>query len=222
MRAQTEPETGRLTMSMRFTAVLGAGLLALALALPAAAQDQQQPSEDDISARISQALEEDPIDPERLRLARRVLDATDVTRPFDEILPDIADRAKTTLIRSNPQMQLGIINVVDKVALEMVERRAELENIMARIWAESFSDEELEELLAFYQSPIGQKYAQEFPLLLRAQIGAAEWWSREISEDMFRRVQRELQQMAEAEGQQLQQAAPPQPPAAPQLPGTVQ
>jgi uncharacterized protein len=221
MRAQTEPETGRLTMSMRFTAVLGAGLLALALALPAAAQDQQQPSEDDISARISQALE-DPIDPERLRLARRVLDATDVTRPFDEILPDIADRAKTTLIRSNPQMQLGIINVVDKVALEMVERRAELENIMARIWAETFSDEELEELLAFYESPLGQKYAQEFPLLLRAQIGAAEWWGREISEDMFRRVQRELQQMAEAEGQQLQQAAPPQPPAAPQLPGTVQ
>lgn len=156
-------------MSMRFTAVLGAGLLALALALPAAAQDQQQPSEDDISARISQALEEEQIDPERLRLARRVLDATDVTRPFDEILPDIADRAKTTLIRSNPQMQLGIINVVDRVALEMVERRAELENIMARIWAETFSDEELEELLGFYQSPIGRKYAQEFPLLLRAQ-----------------------------------------------------
>lgn len=209
-------------MSMRFTAVLGAGLLALALALPAAAQDQQQPSEDDISARISQALEEDPIDPERLRLARRVLDATDVTRPFDEILPDIADQAKTTLIRSNPQMQLGIINVVDRVALEMVERRAELENIMARIWAETFSDEELEELLGFYQSPIGRKYAQEFPLLLRAQIGAAEWWSRDISEDMFRRVQRELQQMAEAEGQQLQQATPPQPPEAPQLPGAGQ
>lgn len=209
-------------MSMRFTAVLGAGLLALALALPAAAQDQQQPSEDDISARISQALEEEQIDPERLRLARRVLDATDVTRPFDEILPDIADRAKTTLIRSNPQMQLGIINVVDRVALEMVERRAELENIMARIWAETFSDEELEELLGFYQSPIGRKYAQEFPLLLRAQIGAAEWWSRDISEDMFRRVQRELQQMAEAEGQQLQQATPPQPPEAPQLPGAGQ
>ena len=56
-------------------------------------------------------------------------------RIFDTLLPDVADQAKKAFIRANPQMQLGIITIVDKVALEMVNRRPELDRWLARIWA---------------------------------------------------------------------------------------
>lgn len=205
-------------MSTRFTAALGAGLLALALAKPAVAQDQQVPPEPAPSDRISEAPQEE-IDPEKLRLGRQLTVATRMTREFDEILPNIAEQAKTTLIRSNPQMQLGIIEVVDRVALEMVDRRSELDELFAQVWASAFTTEELQALLDFYRSPVGEKYAARLPRVLQVQIGLAEQWSQSMSEGLFRRVQQELQQMAEAEGQRLQGA--PQPPAPqPQLPGT--
>lgn len=196
-------------MSMRFTAALASGLWVLALLHPVAAQDQQAAPEKAPSERISEALEQE-FDPEELKLARRLVDATDVTRPFDTILPEVADKAKTTLIRSNPQMQLGIIEVVDRVALEMVEQRSELEDIVAKIWASAFTMQELQTLLDFYQTPAGEKYAEVFPEILRAQIGAAEWWGQRLSQALFARVQQELQRMADSEAQQLQGNAAPQ------------
>ena len=60
------------------------------------------------------------IDAEELALARQVLAASRTGRIFDEILPNMADQTKTTFIQSNPQMQLGIIELVDKVALDLV------------------------------------------------------------------------------------------------------
>lgn len=206
-------------MSMRFIAVLASGLWGLALLQPVAAQDQQLTPDKAPSERIAEALQQE-FDPEELKLARRVVDVTDVTRPFDSILPEVADKAKTTLIRSNPQMQLGIIEVVDRVALEMVDQRAELEEIVAKIWASAFTAEELQTLLDFYQTPVGEKYANVFPGILRAQIGAAEWWGQRLSQTLFARVQQELQRMAEAEGQRLQDAAPPQP-EVPSVPGAA-
>ena len=196
-------------MSLRFTAAVASAFWVLSAIHPAAAQDQQPAPEKAPSERISEAMQQE-FDPEELDLARRLVDATDVTRPFDAILPEIADKAKTTLIRSNPQMQLGIIEVVDRVALEMVERRSELEEIVAKIWASGFTPEELQSLLDFYQTPVGQKYAQAFPHLLRAQIGAAEWWSQRVSQALFARVQQEMKSMADAEAQRLQGSAAPQ------------
>jgi uncharacterized protein len=192
---------------------LVAGFAALALtaaALPQAGAQEIQLETDYPAIPLEDVTEE------HMQLAREVLDATQMTRPFDLILPEVADRAKTTLIRSNPQMQLGIINVVDRVALEIVERRQELEEVIAQIWATSFTEEELRDLRDFYATPVGRKYADLFPELLRAQMGAAELWGQTISEDMYQRVVRELRRVAEEEGRQLQGLpAPPEPPSQP-------
>lgn len=196
-------------MSIRLTAALASGLWALALLQPAAAQEPQLTPDKAPSERISDALQQE-FDEEELKLARRLVDANEVTRPFDSILPEVADKAKTTLIRSNPQMQLGIIEVVDRVALEMVQHRAELEEVVAKVWASAFTAEELQVLLDFYGTPVGQKYARMFPEILRAQIGAAEWWGQAMSQELFRRVSQELQSMADAEAQRLQGSAAPQ------------
>jgi uncharacterized protein len=196
-------------MMMRVVAAF-AFILMAAGPVPQAGAQQPQPETEYPSIPLEEVTEE------HMRLAREVVAASKLTRPFDMILPEIADRAKTTLIRSNPQMQLGIIDVVDRIALDIVERRGQLEEVIAEIWATSFTEDELRELRAFYGSPVGRKFADLFPELLRANMGAAELWGRVISEDLFDRVVADLKRIAEEEGRDL--PALPAPPPAPEQP----
>lgn len=144
------------------------------------------------------------IDAEELALARQVQDASRAGRPFDEILPNIADRAKTTFIRSNPQMQLGIIEVVDKAALDLVPRREDLDVKLAEVWALAFDKDELRTLLEFYNTPAGRKFGVILPRILTAQVGVADIWSREIGEEIFIRISDDLKAMASAEKKKLE------------------
>ena len=47
----------------------------------------------------------------------KLVQVSGTARIFDEMLPTIADQAKNAFIRANPQMQLGIIGLVDTIAL---------------------------------------------------------------------------------------------------------
>ncbi len=144
------------------------------------------------------------IDAEELALARQVMTASRTGRPFDELLPNIADQAKTTFIRSNPQMQLGIIEIVDKVALDLVVYREDLEVRLTEVWALAFDKDELRVLLEFYNTPTGKKFGAIMPRILTSQLGLAEIWSRELSEEMHKRVGDELTKMAKAEAKKLE------------------
>lgn len=144
--------------------------------------------------------------PETLDLAKQLVELSGSSRTFDELLPNIADQAKNTFIRSNPQMQLGIITVVDKVALDLVERRPDLDRALERIWATAFNKEQLEELIAFYTSPTGKRFAAVQPRLIAAQMSAAQNWSASVSEEMSQRVAEELRAQLAAETQSMEGA----------------
>jgi hypothetical protein len=174
-------------------------LLALAasfLAAPGHAQDSG-------ATPLSQILSED-IPAERLALAAKLVDLTGTARLFDQLLPNIADQAKNSFIRANPQMQLGIISVVDKIAVQLVSRRPELDNYLARVWASGFTDEELQGLVDFYSSDLGSKYAVALPQLLAVQTAAAEEWAKSVNVELTQKVQEELRAAMAAETQALQ------------------
>jgi len=151
----------------------------------------------------------------KLALAQKLVKLTGTARLFDDLLPNIADKAKTEFIRANPQMQLGIISVVDKVAVEMVSRRPELDEYLARVWASGFEEDELQGLVDFYSSDLGQKYAKLLPKLLGVQTAAAEEWAKSVSAELAQKVTDELRAAMQAESQALQNdvAGPAQAPA---------
>ncbi|WP_156953323.1 DUF2059 domain-containing protein [Afifella pfennigii] len=178
-------------------------LLALAAIVPvqhAAAQDSTQ-----------NASSQDEPSAEHMQLARQVLAASGLSRSFDEILPTVADEAKSTLIRANPQAQLGIIEIVDKVALQMVDRRSELETRLSRIWALNYSQQELQDLLTFFRTETGKKFGVNLVDLLGAQITVSQAWAQELGTEMMQRATEELQKITASEAQKLQ-AAPPETP----------
>lgn len=137
-------------------------------------------------------------------LADELVQITGTARLFDTLLPNIADEAKNTFIRANPQMQLGIIAVVDTVAVELVGRRAELDRYLARVWASGFTDDEMRELIDFYSSPTGQKFAQIHGQILAVQTAAAEQWAQSVADELDQRVREELAAAVAADREALQ------------------
>lgn len=179
---------------------LAAFLVALAAifsAAPAVAQDNTDPSalRDIINSQLP---------PETQELADELVQITGTARLFDSLLPNIADEAKNSFIRANPQMQLGIIAVVDQVAVELVSRRRELDRYLANVWASGFTNDEMRELIAFYSSPTGEKFARLHPRILSVQTAAAEEWAKSVADELDARVREELAAATAAEREALQ------------------
>lgn len=173
-------------------------LAAVSGGAPALAQ-QAVPGEEAVREIITGELP-----PETKALADKLVQITGTARMFDSLLPNIADQTKNEFIRSNPQMQLGIIAIVDKIAVELVGRRPELDAYLARVWASGFSNEEMQELIDFYSTETGTKFAQIQPQLLAVQTTAAEEWAKSVAEDMRERVRAELSASISAEQRALQ------------------
>jgi hypothetical protein len=165
----------------------------------AVAQTSEQPSSDALQDILAGELT-----PEQNELATRLVQLSGTGATFDEILPLVADQAKTAFIRANPQMQLGIIEVVDRVAISLVSRRPELNQFLAKIWASTFTVEEMEELVEFYESDAGKKFADVMPQLLAVQTAAAQEWGKSVGEELTARVSQELRASMAAEQEAIQ------------------
>jgi uncharacterized protein len=151
-----------------------------------------------------QRVLEAEISPERMALAMKLVELSGTTRIFDEVLPTIAEESKNRFIRANPQMQLGIIAVVDKIAVQMVKRRPELDQYLARVWASGFSDEEMQAIIDFYSSDVGKKFSTALPKVLAVQTAAAQQWGKSVGEELNLKVQEELRRAVAAESEALQ------------------
>jgi hypothetical protein len=164
-----------------------------------------------------QELMEKELPESSLALGAQLVKLSGNSRMFDELLPNIADAAKNAFIRANPQMQLGIIGVVDRAAIDLVRRRPELDQLLSRVWANAFTEEEMQELIEFYSSDLGKKFAEQQPKLLGIEMAVADRWARSVGQELTQMVQDELRATMDAEQRALQGdvAGPAETPPAP-------
>ena len=116
--------------------VLGAAILAVAA--PAIAQE---------------------VPPEQLALARKYVDLTDRAAVYEITLVEIGIGTLRDLTQQNPEIAKETDLAVGKVLEEYKDRTGELLDQFARVYAVRFTVEELKTIVAFYESPVGQKLA---------------------------------------------------------------
>lgn len=155
------------------TAALGVAL-AFMLGAPALAQE---PSKSHVQAAIA------------------AVKSAKASSNFDALLPALAERIKNQLIRIRPDLYKQITEVVDQVALKLVARRAELDTTIAKIWAKSFTEEELNAITAFYSSPAGAKFGEIGPNVLSETFQAAKAWSDRVGEELLDQSRGELKKL---------------------------
>jgi hypothetical protein len=142
---------------------------------------------------------QDAISESHLEAAKRVAAATRLLEPFDDILPILAEQTRTAFIQSDPTRAEEIIEVTQDIALKLASRRGELNNLVYKAWADSFSEEELNRLAEFYSTDLGQKLTRSIPVITQYSVGAAREWQDKISTEMVTMVQEELAKRNEAQ-----------------------
>lgn len=137
-----------------------------------------------VSASLAGAVKAQDVTDEQIKTARSAIDAIGATAGFDNILPGLAVRIKSSLIQASPNHETEINAVVDEQALALAPRRADLEREAATIYAKTFTQEELKSIADFYGSPVGKKLLKDGPIASRELVKAAEIWASGISRDL--------------------------------------
>jgi len=99
------------------------------------------------------------ISPDQLALARKYVDLTNKAQIFEAILAQTAAQTSKLLSEHNPDITDKIDATIGKVLETYKGKRDELFNQLARIYAVSFTPDELQQIVTFYQTPAGQKLA---------------------------------------------------------------
>ena len=129
--------TNTMIPKMMRTALVIFATLALA-AVPAIAQDQE-------------------LAPEHLALARKYVDLTDKSNVYEVTLVSTAVETMNTLRRQDPNITEAADKAIENTLAVYREQKSDLFNQFARVYALNFSVEELEQIVAFYESTAGQK-----------------------------------------------------------------
>jgi hypothetical protein len=160
-----------LTTLVRHLATAGLAFAWLGWAGPAAAQ---QPS------------------PSAIATAKELLVIKGATAMFDPLIPGMIESTKNTFLPTNPGLFKDFNEVATKLRAELGTRRNEIVDQVARIYAQRFTEAEMKEIIAFYKSPTGKKFAAEEPVVIDQGLKQAEQWARQMSDEVMTRFRAEM------------------------------
>jgi hypothetical protein len=110
----------------------------------------------------------------------------------DPIVPGVIETAKNVLLQTNPMLAKDLNEVAANLRKEMDSKRDELVLIMARFYAQRFTEAELKDLLTFYKSPLGKKTITDEPQIIDQAMSRVQVWSNSFSEQMLGRIRADM------------------------------
>jgi hypothetical protein len=127
-----------------------------------------------------------------LSTAKDIISTSGSTTLFNPLIAGVVEQAKLLLLQQNPNLSKVLTEVADKIRTDLAPRFDELTNEMARLYATSFTEQELKDLLAFYKSPLGKKVISEQPKIADASLRFAQNWANALSDEVIAKMREEL------------------------------
>src|SRR5689334_8728239 len=93
------------------------------------------------------------IAPEQLALARKYVDLTNKAGIYEAILVQTAAQTSKLLTQQSPTNAQKIDDVIGKILETYKGKKDDLFNQFARVYAATFTQDELNQIVAFYQTP---------------------------------------------------------------------
>lgn len=111
---------------------------------------------------------------------------------LDPIVPGVIESAKNVFLQTNPMLGKDLNEVAANLRKEFDGKRDELVTLMARSYAQKFTEAELKDLLAFYKTPLGKKMITDEPQIIDQAMGWTQTWANTFSEQMMTRVRADM------------------------------
>ncbi len=157
-------------------ALTGAALLA-AVAFGGSAIAQSQPSAEAVDT------------------ARQIIALKGGENIFNTLIPGVIEQSKFMFEQQNPNLGNPLRDVATKLRNELAPRQAELNSEVAKVYASRFTEKEIKDLLAFYQTPLGRKLIAEEPKALDQSMTYAQDWARRLSDEVMVKMRAEMKKL---------------------------
>jgi hypothetical protein len=103
---------------------------------------------------------------------------------YTNAVPNVIQRTKDSILQNNLNYQKDLNEVAVTIAQLDAGREKEIFEMMAKIYASDFTEQELKDLVTFYKSPLGQKLLVQEPKSISASLGFMQQWAQIFSEEV--------------------------------------
>lgn len=160
--------------SRRYRLLVLLALVLIGLSAPLQAQAPAQPS------------------PAAVLIAKRIIVLKGVDKLFDPLVRGVVKKVRDQFMQTNFMWANDLNQVEAKLETQYAPRSSELVDSSARIYASHFTEAELKQILAFYQSPVGRKVIVEEPKALDESLAHAGAWGDNLSEEVIAKMRDEM------------------------------
>lgn len=132
------------------------------------------------------------ITPSHMNAALSAVASTAGAAAFDKVLPSLAISVEQRLIRLRPDAAAKISAAVQATALKLVARRKDMDQDVARLWARTFTEQELVQIATFLKSPAGKKYQDQGQKVITDMFQIVAQWSERVGAELLDKTKEEL------------------------------
>lgn len=130
--------------------------------------------------------------PEHLAMARKYIELTDKSGIYEVALVKTAVDTMRTIITQNPEITKPVDDAITKTLEEYKGKKGDLLDQFARVYALNFTIEELQEIVAFYETPVGAKLATANATLNESLQTVMRVFETNLKTEFFAKVRAEL------------------------------
>jgi hypothetical protein len=130
--------------------------------------------------------------PETLAAARELIVTMRAADYFKTIMPAIVQQLKPAIVQNRPQVERDYDAIMPLMLDSMNARVSEIIDQVAALYARNFTAAELNEVVAFYRGPTGQKFIQKLPLITQESMVIGQRFGQSIAAELRSSIVDEL------------------------------
>jgi hypothetical protein len=130
--------------------------------------------------------------PSALLVAKQIVELKGARQLFTPLVRGVVEKVKDQFMQTNFMWAKDLNEVAANLEKDYAPRVDELVDMAARIYASHFTEPELKQLLAFYQSPVGRKAITEEPKALDESMASGGQWGENLSDEVVVKIRDEM------------------------------
>jgi len=130
--------------------------------------------------------------PGAILVAKQIVELKGARQLFTPLVRGVVAKVKDQFMQTNFMWAKDLNEVAAKLEKDYAPRVDELVDMAARIYASHFTEAELKQLLAFYQTPVGRKAIVEEPKALDESMASGGNWGDALADEVVVKIRDEM------------------------------
>jgi hypothetical protein len=128
-----------------------------------------------------------------LSAAHELIVATGASKQFEAVVPMMVQQLEPILLQMAPGKEAEIKEIAALIVKRFAERKSEMIEIIANVYARKLTEPEMKDLTAFFSKGAGAAFIAKQPEILTESMAAGQQWGQNIGVEIEQQIREELQ-----------------------------